>query len=254
VLRLWPKTWQVSLFPTCSWISHKKENLCLSEEHTCIDMYTAFTQILDERDELFREGDHLGISISDTSARTVLLPWQERLDSFAELEAYARICFEMQGMALDDTWSVYADFPSYRGDGLAYAIPHASLNRLLEIAQKKNLKISEVVPNSARGFYAGLNMKEKGSHLLLLHESTRFSSLLFHDQKVVAYDVEVPTGAKETALTRLFSRIACAHSDIANISYWPLDDALPASEISALTKSFYADAGVTLLPSRWWHQ
>jgi hypothetical protein len=239
VLLSWPETLSAGLFPGHCWLQGRRA--AIGNSHWCapaIDSATllrAMETMLDERAGALRKGGQLTLVVSDSIAAITMLPWQEALQRPAELESYARICLEKQGVRVDGSWVLRTAFRQFRGAGIAFALSRDWLTELVELVTARRLQLKAVLPITAAA-YVGHHFSRRGVQtLLLLREAIRTSALIYGGEKLLGRDVEPVTAAGQESGVRLLRRIAASHENIARVIDWstePPEQACVAKFIS----------------------
>jgi len=189
VLRLWPEQITVGLFPGHCWLRRRgrssgQPSAAQAEVGALVQ---AFDDLLAETTPL--RGARLDLIVSDRTARIVALPWQVRLRSKAEWQAYAHAAFDANGTPLDESWVCVPAVRRFGEQGLALALPIAWLTELEEAARRHGATLRTVMPLSAAAYWSPRRwMAAKGPSWLLLEEEERASMLCFDGGRSVAYD------------------------------------------------------------------
>lgn len=226
MLRLWPETIHIGLFPGQCW-SHRDatettESLRLASSRDPQELLRALEIILDDPENHIRKDSRLIITVSDSLGSITTLPWQDALTGSRELQNYAKAYFARQGVVVDDDWILATDFGKFKGMGIAYILPRQFVKELVELIEKRGLRLTAILPISAliySRFKPQLKIKE-ASALLLVREKLRTSALIYNAKGWCAYDVEpVTTSAQEPGL-RLLSRINARFGEINSITCW----------------------------------
>jgi len=177
-------------------------------------------QILDALTPKIGKGARLRIAVSDSIASIVTMPWQERLHGSAEIANYARICFDKQGMTVDEKSVLHAEYRQHGGTGIAYALPRVWMQALIDVIEAKQCRLSTVLPISAAAYFRYPLSKNEGARLLLLEETNRISALGFGRSGLLSYEVEAYTHSTNASQQRLLRRIAAADCVVSSIHHW----------------------------------
>lgn len=247
MLRLWPKRWQLGVFNDHSWLCHGNQKVAEIND-VSLDIYSSFEQLLTVSKHVLKKNDRLSMTLSDAFFRIVTLPWQDNLNTAAELNAYAKICFAMQGIVLDESWVIFSDFIRYNQPGIAYALKKDSIERLITIADAAHVCIESIQPKSASVFYAVQRKKWNETRLLLLLEKDRVSSFVYGQNGLLGCDVEVLTSKKDISVRRLLTRVQLDHQ-IKRISCWSATEVVSEANLNSLFQYFFADANVQFAQS-----
>ncbi|MEH6459738.1 hypothetical protein [Chitinimonas sp. JJ19] len=234
---LWPDRLHVGLFPGHCWLQQGK---AITETSIACpqpdDYLLALDALLDKPSKALHPGSRLALTVSDSLAASIALPWQAELTETAELEAYARICFENAGIEVGADWALATYFRRYGAQGLAYALPAAWLEQVLASLQRRNLRLQGVLPASAAAYSLHAFPAKQALSLLLLREPTRITALVYAQGKLQARDVEPVTRSEQEAGNRLLRRLSVQHGEFARVDTWspfgPEADA-PARYIAA---------------------
>lgn len=224
MLRLWPETIYVGLFPGQCWLQdgriQAEPSLPLAQSSDPLSLLRALETMLDDKASVLRKGSRLAISVSDSVAAATSLPWQEELLSPKELHAYAQACFEKQDVTIDEKWVMRAEFRQHRSTGLAYALPQAWLTALVELVGARGLQLSRVLPVSAAAYCAQTFTQKEGRTLVLLREARRIGALVYGENGFLGCDVEPITTSNEISGVRLLRRISACYDDIRSVHVW----------------------------------
>ena len=224
MLRLWPDSISVGLFPGQCWLHSRRIkqepscNLGLSTDPQAL--LHALETMLDDKASVIRKGSRLTIVVSDSIAALVTLPWQEELRSTEELASYATACFENQGIVMDDSWVMRTEFRRYQAMGIAYALPKAWLTQLLELLKVRGLRLQGVIPISAAAYCAEQRPTTQHQRLVLLQENHRTSAFIYDQSGLVGMDVEPVVTSREVSGTRLLRRISARFNAITDVGLW----------------------------------
>jgi len=221
---LWRDHVSAGLFPGCFWLEGRRAVVQHAiQAEPSIDTSTllrGLETMLDERVDVLRKGSPLTLIVSDSIAATILLPWQENLYRQAELETYARLCFEKKGLTVDDKWIVRTAAHHYRAPGFAYALPRDWVNELLQAVASRGLQLKRVLPVSAAAFCGQRISRKKGRTLLLLREKLRTSALTYSEGRFQGVDVEPSTASGHSPYIRLLRRIVGSPDDFVRCFDW----------------------------------
>lgn len=242
MLRLWPDTVSIGLFPGHCWIKHPGADTPaihpLAPNGDPAALLSAFNTLLEDPVHRLRMGDRLAITTSDCIAALCAMPWQDSLHTVGELEMYATMCFEKNHQLINNTWVLHADFRRCGSVGMAYAYPRAWLMQLVETTARHKLKLQTVMPVCAKAYFKPPRLSRRKQNLVLLQESTRISAMIYQDGALHAYDVEPITNSASMAERRQLRRLAAITNNIREIHYWTQDDA--AAEV--LSAAIVAEA------------
>lgn len=253
---LWPETYYAGLFPGHCWLQRGRkappQALQSAPTFDPLALLRALEQMLDEQTKSARKGSRVVITVSDSMATTVPMPWQEALSRPAEIDSYAQICFEKAGMSIDADWVMRAEFRHFGGMGLAYALPRAWLEELLTLTQAKGLRLTAVLPLSAAAYCRQRFRNKKGSTLLLLQEAHRSSAMVYGKEGLLGYDVEPLTRSLDETRLRLLRRVASGYADIARVACWSSDASEPEPS-KAIIARCWPDAEAECLQHDAWN-
>lgn len=221
MLRLWPRTIAAGLFPERAWLRLGRGKLLAAEGG---DMPQVLDDLLAQHAAVIGRGAKIDLTVSDTVARIVSLPWQARLSGPAELLAYAHICFEQIGRPLDAGWALHGYFRHHRATGLAYALPVAWLEQLHAVVGKHGLRLNSVLPVSAAAFSLYPRPGAGKPAALILRETGRTTALVHGAAGLSDYMIEPATRSNPESAMRLLHRLHAMHA-IASICDWSTCDA-----------------------------
>jgi hypothetical protein len=188
----------------------------------------------------------IDVTLSDEAAPSVLLPWQDRLRTSAQMTRYAEACLTDTGLTLDRDWIVKASFRRFGSSGLALAVRRDFLLGLAALARARNDALRSVLPLSAKGYWAYRGVwSQQEERCLLLHEPTRLTLLGYGGNSLKSIDVEplLPTEV-ESSVARLLRRHS-ARCSPAIIDYW---SACPAKLEGDIFARLVPDIPVRTLP------
>ncbi|WP_271409305.1 hypothetical protein [Pseudomonas sp. Q1-7] len=191
----------------------------------------------------------LRVLLGSHYARFCLVPWSDAIDSPAELQGYARLCFEDLYGAFDQGWSLRLSPEAAGRPRLAAALPEELLDRLRALARSAGLRLASVQPylmaafNRYRASLADdflLLVAEPGRGSLLLARDGRWASvrsLALDDSDAALNDLVAREGAlqglEQDTPPALFlhapGRAGQITSDVAR-----LDDAEPGDPLQAM--------------------
>lgn len=182
-------------------------------------MPAAFDAMLAQLAEKVASGGRVTLTVSDSVAAIVSLPWQGELKRPAEIDAYAQACFERVGQHLNDRWAMRSYFRHYRAMGLAYAFPVAWLDALIDIVRSRGMHLESVLPVSAAAFGRHRRPAAQGAGVVILREANRTSALVYGEAGLADYASEPATHNRPDSTTRLLRRLGAAH-EISSIADW----------------------------------
>lgn len=255
MLRLWPDTVSIGLFPGHCWIKYPSMDTpaihALAPNGDLAELLSAFDTMLADPAHRLRSADRLTVTTSDGIAAVCAMPWQDNLHTTAELEMYATMCFEKNHQLIDKTWVAHADFRRCGSVGMAYAYPRAWLTQLVQMAAKYQVQLRTVMPLCARAYFRAPRLKRRKQSLVLLQEPGRISAMIYHDGKLHAYDVEPITNSAGTAGRRQLRRLAGASDNIRQIHYWTQDEDA-ATVLSAAIAAEEPEAQLARIATMYW--
>ncbi len=212
--RLWPDTLQAGLFPEHCWLAKGKGKR--GGKRDMLGSVTALTQtadVLSGLDQCLMQAEgkrrgsaRLSLVVSDSIATIAPLPWQDGLSSEAELQGYARICFDKLGVDIGPNWILHVEYLRYGATGLAYALPRDWMDSLLAKLEERQIQLRSVLPISAAIFGDGPDTAKSGLTVVLLFEATQHCALIYQDGTLVARDVEPFAQSIEKTCHRLLAR------------------------------------------------
>lgn len=224
MLRLWPESLYVGLFPGCCWLRRGGADLALPPDFkpggTPAELLQALDTMLALHAKTIRKGARLHVQVSDSAGVLVTLPWQDQLASQEELAGYAHACFEQHGLDIDERWTVQTGFRHHRETGIAYAIQTEWLRALVELTAAHGFRLASVLPVSASAYWRLPPVAGQGQGVTLLREAHRITAMVRTGRRLLAVDVEPVVGSAESAGTRLLRRVCSAHQAIGSVSYW----------------------------------
>lgn len=252
MLRLWPEELHIGLFSEHCWLQRGRTG-----EIHCYrpDPITAarpllhdLVALLDDPANKIRKGARLSLTVSDSLAAIVILPWQERLCRPAELKRYAQVCFEQAGQAIGTEWILHAQFRHFGAFGMAFGLRCAWLSDAAHLCRERGLQLSRVLPASAAGYYMLKATRAHEQAILLLGEARRNTVLVFNRSGLRGYDIEPVTSAADNSAARLLRRTRARYDAPQILIHWDafpsgkeklvnvMTDELPGTKLQALSQ------------------
>jgi hypothetical protein len=148
----------------------------------------------------------VSIILPDHVARYEMLPWTADLLLADELRQFAIERFEVINQPVRDGWAVQAEWKNRGANSLAYAVPHALLDGLHQVAHQHGLRLNHVMPISALAHYGRLGLARR-NELRILHSGASASALLYRDGKLIVHLIETVRGTASDSVRRLISRL-----------------------------------------------
>ncbi len=183
-------------------------------------MFDAFEALLVEHAALLGKGARIALTVTDSLAAVVALPWQEELARREELHAYALDSFEQAGQRLDSTWAMNNFFRNFRRAGVGYAMPVSVLDRMTELTAANGMRLDSVLPLSAVAYSIARPAQKLGVSVLLLNEMHRVSALLFDSAGLLEYAIEPSNPNLQLESShRLLRRLTTEHT-ITQVRAW----------------------------------
>jgi hypothetical protein len=158
--------------------------------------------------------------LSDQAARTVLLPWQDRLRTTHQLKRYAEACLADAGLVVGADWVVSANFRHFGLNGLALAVRREVLSVLAGLAREKRCRLRSLLPLSGTAYWSYRPTGENGEVCLLLHEPNRFTVLRYLGRSLKSVDVEPVVASQDGRSVDRLLRRQLAQGSPSRIDYW----------------------------------
>ncbi len=219
--RLWPDALHAGLFPGHCWLAKKKGKRDLlasfAAPASAAGVLTGLHECIIQSTDKRKLHGKLSITVSDSIATIVPLPWQDGLNSEAELLGYAQLCFEKQGHDVRANWVTRVEYPRYAKPGLAYALPRDWMESVQGELEGHGLRLETVLPISAQVFCSGLGSSRHGLSIILLFESTQHCAIAFRDGALIARDVEPFAQTVDATCRRLLARVFANHNQSATV-------------------------------------
>jgi hypothetical protein len=191
----------------------------------------------------------LDLIVSDSVARVISLPWQDSLSGEEQLGAYARACFDQAGFDLDGNWQVQAAYRHFRDVGLGYALPGSLIASVHPRLLERQIQLRSIMPVSAHAYWRHMNRKRGKRTVLLLHERSRLSALLFDGLQCVGMQVQPTGSALPDAARRLFHSVEAVLPSVSHVQCWSSE----GSEMNGqLIKSQFPVSSFDILPRLKW--
>jgi hypothetical protein len=192
-------------------------------------------------DKALKKGARVDVTVSDSVAAIIAVPWQDKLVRPAELQGYARAVFDRSGAGVDDSWVMHVEYRHFGAAGLAYAFPKAWLEKLRDLLGQRGLRLRTVLPVSAAAYHASRVARARGGAAILLQDSARCSALMFGAAGLAAFDTEPAIGSAAESMERLFRRIQAKHASIHHVLDWspdsPTKAAVPAPAMPSMPEA-----------------
>lgn len=223
MLRLWPETVHLSLFPGVAWMTRNGVASEAVDTASDADTVAQLRTLLAATAAPLRTGTRVVLTVSDSLARVVAMQWQRDVQSLAEVDAYAHACLQHAGIALGDGWTMHAQFRDMDAMGLAYALPDALLSVVAAELAERRLVLSTVLPLSA-SLYFGVRPRRGGwPAVLVATERARHIACVFGPAGMIGYDVEAIVGSPAASAQRLERRLAVRHGAALRRAVWCAD-------------------------------
>lgn len=222
---LWPESVIAGLFPGQCWLRRGRAGLRfasgLDAQPDPSILPTALDALLAEHATGIAKGVRLHLTVSDSAAAIVMLPWQEQLSSPEELRGYALANFERHGLEVGDGWSVRTVFRQYRAAGIAFAVATPWLLELRSVAESRGLRLASVLPVSLAAYHRHRHPAGVKRNLLLLREAHRISAMVYEKGDLRGIDVEPVIGSgAEASGRRLLRRLGAVHGEVDAMDDW----------------------------------
>jgi hypothetical protein len=196
-----------------SWLTRSVASWTLNHAITSNDqdaLAAALDQLLSARPKSSKKWMpspcQISLILPDSVARYEMLPWTSNLMLEDELRQFAIERFEMINQPVREGWVVQADWKSKDANTLAYALPHALLDALQNVAHQHGLMLDRVMPLSALAHYGRLGL-QRHNELRILQCGSSSSALLYLNGKLVSHLMEVVRGTTSDSTRRLISRL-----------------------------------------------
>jgi len=250
VLRLWPETTILGLFP--GGCTLRRGTTIRSRECTKdadgAHLLTVIRSMLEEM-KPFRRAGRTEVYVSDSLARIALLPWQSKLNSPEQVSAYGQACLEQYGVMSSGEWATHAGFRQYGAMGMAVALPAAFVRQLAEVIAEAGLRLCCVMPVSTAAYWYFASDRGANTSLVWLQEEGRLTALTYGRGKLLSLDVEPVLKQGGAAQLRLVNRIKLSNTSPSQISYW----SVPGTAIdAAFLNGQFESAVITNVEGRRW--
>jgi hypothetical protein len=250
VLRLWPEEIQIGLFSDHCWLRKGRSGAVrdypVESSDGALPLLRMLEAMLDDAANAVQAGSSVVLTVSDTLAAIVALPWQDSLRRPEELKRYARILFERNGTEIGSDWAVHGEAAGYESLGLAYAFPHSWLSDLEQIVVSRSLRLLRVLPASGAALHLRRGSLGVGHTLFVLKEQRRASVLSYVDGALASFDVEPATASTDDAMLRLLRRTSARCGPVARVTEWRAQPGPHVPPFGVVTTEL-PDAGFTML-------
>ncbi len=222
--RILPDTVFVGLFAEHCWLQGRRTALAHSlipeVDADASVLLPALESMLDANKKQLRKGTRLVLTVSDSLAAFTMLPWQDALQRPEELESYAQVFFERQGVKLDADWIMRTEFIRFGANGVAYAFRRSWIQQLEEVIRARNLQLYSVLPISAAAYCRQPRLGKNGKSLVLLREKHRVTSLYFNPEGLQSCDIEPVVASEAHSGTRLLRRQVSTQQNVGVAGVW----------------------------------
>jgi hypothetical protein len=221
VLRLWPETVVISLFPG---ICALRRGRAVLRRECAAD--GGLPQLLQELDAVlaelgpFNRLSRAEVYMSDSFGRVCLLPWQDKLDSPSQIQAYGRAFLETAGIAADGDWAVHAGYRQHGSPGVTAALPARLVEQVHGVLATRGLRLRTIMPVSAAAYWYHKGRRNDAATMLLMEEQGRLTALVFQRQRLVSIDVEPVIGEDDRPKLRLLNRLQLSYGLPRHIDCW----------------------------------
>jgi hypothetical protein len=248
VLRLWTESFLAGVFPDTGWLvkAGGKEISRYAGAEAQQSVLDGVDLLLHEKSLSARAG--IDLVVSDSQARVLYLPWQNKLSSEAQREVYARGCFEQAGLVLEGDWLVQTAYRWYQGGGIAYCLPRALVASVADRLAASRLQLRSIMPLSAHAYWYAKGIPSRGRSVLYLEEQRRCSALLFGDRKCIGMHVQPGNSGPDTT-KRLLRTIDAVFPEVGQMQVWSVHDDCPHS---ALFRELVPNANVAQIDKGRW--
>lgn len=250
MLRLWPERLFACVLPESGWLQGSGQR---EVSRYTVDASSPCS-VIEGLDKLLEGGawparTGVEVVVSDSIGRVLHLPWQSKLTSHAQREAYARGCFDQAGLALDGDWLVHAAYRDYQGGGIAYGLPRTLVATVREYLAARRLRLRSIMPLSAHAYWWNKTGIRRSKSMLLLEEHRRLNAMLFEDRKCMGIHVQPVGGDKASALRRLSSSVEATFSEVQRVQIW---SALPDELGTDFVKQTFPRASIEHVEKKRW--
>lgn len=251
---LWPESVLVGLFPGHCWLRRTRSELrCASgpdDQSEPSALLKALDGLLLQHADGIRKNARLHLTVSDSLAATVMLPWQEQLTTRDELLGYALANFERHGLDIGEGWTVQTAFRHHQAAGMAFAIATSWLRDARALAESKGLRLSSVLPLSMAAYHRHGHPAGVAKNIVLLRETQRLTAMVHEHGRLQGIDIEPVLGAgEEAAGRRLMRRLGAVHGGIEAVDDWA--GVVPAAPTAFIGECLPAAARRSLMPDVW---
>ncbi|UGQ48742.1 hypothetical protein [Massilia endophytica] len=245
MLRLWPERITAGLFPGACWLRRGGKSAAAETASDTAGLLEALDGLLQEA----KPGRaQLDIVVSDSLARVIALPWQDKLDTQAQWEAYAAASYAGHGLELDAGWVSHAAFRHFGESGIASAMPRSFMEKLESLAAAHGCRLRTVLPVTAAAYWSPRSRVKGARGWLLIEERAQASLLCFERGRLKAMDTQPCSADPHRALTQLLRRAALRHGEPATLNVWHLD----GEPSAAVVGECLPQAAVRELPRHYW--
>lgn len=252
---LWPRKLNAGLFPGHCWIGEAMQSDAVPEDGPAVwdpdALLVSFDSFLLANTCLLAKGGDVTLVVSDSVAMIATLPWRDALLVQDEVNAYARICFEQHGIDMDDFWVMHAMYMTFRGAGLAYALPREWLDKLVSLFRARGLRLIRVLPLTALAYSRQRRFPSTGQAVILLREAQRASALVYDRTGLCSIDAEALLGNADLSGTRLLRRIGIHHPQVETVSDWPVSMTGPVTSPDYISTCLPAAVVCTMARRTW---
>jgi hypothetical protein len=249
---LWPDRFSAGLFGDASWLTKSgrlSSDASRQEGLQAEGSLDALEMLLDRVAGTARGRATLDLLVSDSQARSIILPWQASLTSPMELRGYAHACFARNGLAMDEGWVLQQGFRRYGKTGFAVAVSRPWLEQLAQRAEARRIKLRSILPVAAAAYWHPKRQVVGNKTLLLLADQAQCTALTMEYGSVSAFDTQPVLGDATAAITRLLRRRQATSPDVVHVSCW--HPGAGSFDTGAVTHAM-PQASVQVLPRHYW--
>lgn len=249
MLRLWPEKIRIGLFPGHCTLQRGRatERMEFAPGAGLPNLLHALGELL-ERAKPFGRFASVEVFVSDGFGRFTLVPWQRKLDSHDQIQAYGRACLEASYGLGGEDWVLHAGFRHHGAAGMAAALPASLVETVSELLAQHGMRLRAMMPVVAAAYWYHKSKRKAGASLLWLEEQGRLTAFAYRAGRLQSIDVE-PVLGREGAAIRLSNRVQLANEGLSHVDAWSsLRMPCDAEELSSM---FSGTAINQLKRARW---
>lgn len=224
MLRLWREEVGIGLFRGYCWLQRGRKGPVRAymgvQGATHQSLVQELEAILDDPANGLMEGMRVALTVSDTLALVIGLPWNDGIRRPVELNRYAQACLAQAGADVGANWILHTEFRHFGAAGLAYGLPRDFLLAIEQACRARKMHLTSVLPAAAVAYSRFRGTGRAARTGMLLCEERSITALLFDAAGLSGHEVEAVTASNTAAMTRLLRRTNALYGVPARLVHW----------------------------------